>query len=327
MIVGGPVNIINYVESVGVDSGALIVNGGVGVAGNLNVGKQLTAEGPSDITLSPQGATVYITPRFGGSVHIYPNQASPGTASGSMDNVNIGQFTPAWGTFTNIHVTSTLTSTSPTTGAVTIAGGLGVQGDVWIGGSLHANISGGASTSSNLVGGATGSIVYQLSAGNTGFISIGATGTVLTSNGTIPYWSNTVTSTQSDVFPVSSGTIYYAGLVKTTNGVSEIDATADLTYSTTTTSFGFNSTTTASSTVTGAVTVAGGVGVKGNIYSADGNPLQNYLLYTPKVTVSGTGIPPTNPNVGDFWIDTIAGGQLQFIQDGTSTFWIQLTNI
>ena len=327
MFVGGPVNIVNYVESVAINSGSLVVNGGVGVAGNLNVGKQLTAAGPSDITLSPQGATVYITPRFGGTVHIYPNQSNPSAATGSMDNVNIGQFTPAWGTFTNIHVTSTLTSTSPTTGAVTIAGGLGVQGDVWIGGALHANISGGASTSSNLVGGATGSIVYQLSAGNTGFISIGATGTVLTSNGTIPYWSNTVTSTQSEVFPVSSGTQYYAGLVKTTNGVSEIDATTDLTFSTTTTSFSFNSTTTASSTVTGAVTVAGGVGVKGNIYSADGNPQQNYLLYTPKVTVSATGIPPANANVGDFWFDTVVGGQLQYIQDGTSTFWIQLFSI
>ena len=92
-------------------------------------------------------------------------------------------------------------------------------------------------------------------------------------------------------------------------------------------SFGFNSTATSTSTTTGAVTVTGGVGVRGSIYSADGNPLQNYLLYTPKVTVTGTGIPPSNPNVGDFWIDTIAAGQLQYIQDGASAFWIQITNI
>ena len=327
MIIGGPVDIVNYVESDSTASGSLIVNGGVGIAGNLIVGKQLTAEGPSDITLSPEGATVYITPTQGGSVQIYPNQANPSSESGSMDNVNIGQFTPAWGTFTNIHVTSTLTSNSPSSGAVTIAGGLGVLGDVFIGGTLNANISGGASTSSNIVGGAAGAIVYQQSSGVTGFINIGATGTVLTSSGTIPYWSNTVTSTQSEISPASSGTMYYAGLVRTTDGISEIDATADLTYNTTSTSFGFNSTATSTSTTTGAVTVTGGVGVRGSIYSADGNPLQNYLLYTPKVTVTGTGIPPSNPNVGDFWIDTIAAGQLQYIQDGASAFWIQITNI
>lgn len=327
MIIGGPVNIVNYVESDSTASGSLTVNGGVGIAGNLIVGKQLTAEGPSDITLSPEGATVYITPTQGGSVQIYPNQSNPSSESGSMDNVNIGQFTPAWGTFTNIHVTSTETSNSPSSGAVTIVGGLGVLGDVFIGGTLNANISGGASTSSNLVGGAAGAIVYQQSAGLTGFINIGATGTVLTSSGTIPYWSNTVTSTQSEISPASSGTMYYAGLVRTTNGISEIDATADLTYNTTSTSFGFNSTATSTSTTTGAVTVAGGVGVQGNIYSADGNPQQNYLLYTPKVTVSATGIPPANANVGDFWFDTVVGGQLQYIQDGTSTFWIQLFSI
>lgn len=327
IVIGGPIDIVNYVESTSTASGSLIVNGGVGIAGNLIVGKQLTAEGPSDITLSPEGATVYITPTQGGSVQIYPNQANPSSESGSMDNVNIGQFTPAWGTFTNIHVTSTLTSNSPSSGAVTIAGGLGVLGDVFIGGTLNANISGGASTSSNLVGGAAGAIVYQLSAGLTGFINIGATGTVLTSSGTIPYWSNTVTSTQSEISPVSSGTMYYAGLVRTTDGISEIDATADLTYNTTSTSFGFNSTATSTSTTTGAVTVAGGVGVQGSIYSADGNPLQNYLLYTPQVTVSATGIPPENANVGDFWFDTVVGGQLQYIQDGTSTFWIQLFSI
>jgi Concanavalin A-like lectin/glucanases superfamily len=85
--------------------------------------------------------------------------------------------------------------------------------------------------------------------------------------------------------------------------------------------------TSATTTTTGALTVVGGVGVKGSVYSQDGNPEQNYLLYTPKVTITNTGLPPSNPKPGDFWIDTQILAELQFIQDGTSTFWIQITSL
>ena len=73
--------------------------------------------------------------------------------------------------------------------------------------------------------------------------------------------------------------------------------------------------------------VNGGIGVKGNvyvvnnIYSKGGNPDENNLLYTPTVTISTTA--PTAPRVGDFWIDPTYGVELQWVKDGTSTFWIQ----
>jgi hypothetical protein len=87
------------------------------------------------------------------------------------------------------------------------------------------------------------------------------------------------------------------------------------------------STAVSTSTTTGAVTVAGGLGVAGSVYSADGNPQENYLLYTPKFTATDTGFPPADPRVGDFWVDTVFGAYLQYIKDGTSTFWIQISNI
>lgn len=85
--------------------------------------------------------------------------------------------------------------------------------------------------------------------------------------------------------------------------------------------------TSATSTVTGALKVVGGVGVKGSVYSKDGNPLQNYLLYTPKVTITDTGLPPPNPKPGDFWIDTQILAELQYVQDGANAFWIQITSL
>jgi hypothetical protein len=60
-----------------------------------------------------------------------------------------------------------------------------------------------------------------------------------------------------------------------------------------------------------------------NVYSPNGNTLENNLLYTPQVTVSISA--PSNPRVGDFWINPIYGVELQYIKDGTSTFWIQFT--
>jgi hypothetical protein len=281
-IIGGPVNILNYIESSSINTGSLTVNGGVGIAGNVNIGRGLTVNGPTDVNISPEGATVYIQPTVGGSVQLYPT-----VTTGNINNMNIGNAVAAWGTFTNVRITANTSATTLGSGALVVTGGASVNGDLWVGGILHASISGGAGQASNIAGGSAGALVYQVASSSTSFISIGPNNSVLVSNGSNPQWSNTLTITTLNVIGTATST----------------------------------------STTTGAVTVAGGVGVQGNIYSADGNPLQNYLLYTPKVTVTGTGIPPDNPNIGDFWIDTVAGGQLQFIQDGTSTFWIQITTI
>jgi hypothetical protein len=88
-----------------------------------------------------------------------------------------------------------------------------------------------------------------------------------------------------------------------------------------------NNVTSATSTTTGALIVTGGVGVTGSVYSQDGNPEQNYLLYTPKVTITNTGLPPLNPKPGDFWIDTTILAELQYVQDGANAFWIQITSL
>jgi hypothetical protein len=76
-------------------------------------------------------------------------------------------------------------------------------------------------------------------------------------------------------------------------------------------------------TSTGAVTVLGGMGVTGDIYSNSGNPEEGNLLYTPIVTVN-TGTVPISPRIGDIWIDSSVPAYLQYIKDGTSTFWIQV---
>jgi hypothetical protein len=84
------------------------------------------------------------------------------------------------------------------------------------------------------------------------------------------------------------------------------------------------------STVTGQSAIFdGGIGVQKDsyfaegIYGVTGNPDENYLVYSPKVSVT-EGIAPSGPRVGDIWIDASIPAYLQYIKDGTSTFWIQV---
>jgi hypothetical protein len=83
------------------------------------------------------------------------------------------------------------------------------------------------------------------------------------------------------------------------------------------------STTSATSTISGAVQVLGGVGIQGDIYANSGNPDENYLLYSPKATVSTT--PPDSPRLGDYWINPIGPYILLYVADGANKIWIQIS--
>jgi hypothetical protein len=217
-------------------------------------------------------------------------------------------------------------------GALTILGGTGITGDLMVTGmatfyngmNVRYLITGTITTSTNLAGGAIGGIPYQTDVGTTDFIPIGSTNTVLVSDGTTATWvdANSLssglsnTSTNSDnvfvnnVVPLQ---MYYLGLTENIGDYSPIDSDSALTYVTTDTN-------TSSYFVTGTNVL----NVPGSIYSIDGNPDENYLLYAPKVTLSSTA--PDRPKVGDFWINPDIGVELQFIRDGTSSFWIQFTS-
>ena len=76
------------------------------------------------------------------------------------------------------------------------------------------------------------------------------------------------------------------------------------------------------STTTGALQVSGGAGIKGNVYAASGNADENYLLYTPRSTVSTTA--PIGARVGDFWINPAGPYFLQYVLDGENRIWVQI---
>ena len=196
-------------------------------------------------------------------------------------------------------------STSPTTGAVTVIGGIGITGDVHVGGLTTSTTP------------STGAVVIAGGLGVGTDVHIGRELNVLGSGrvelSPVNYSVN--------IQPTGAGSVTITPSARGTidNMTIGINNPSDASFDTVI----VGDTSASTSTSTGALTVAGGVGIRGNVYAKSGIPDENYLLYTPTVTVT-TGTVPTSPRIGDVWIDASVPAYLQYIKDGTSTFWIQV---
>lgn len=231
--------------------------------------------------------------------------------------------------FTAYIGSGTVLTLSPV-GALSNLGGVGVEGnlivseqvDVYGGMTVRYLITGTITTATNLAGGALGSIPYQTGNGVTSFIGIGSNDTVLTSNGTTATWQTlgaitvggSINADNSFINSTVSNVTYYPTMAEFIG-----------TYTPLVSDLFFSYVTTTATTSTYFVTGTNSFNVPGSVYSVDGNSYENYKLYTPRVTVSPTA--PPNPNVGDFWIDSINGVELQWIDDAGSRYWIQFTGL
>ena len=206
------------------------------------------------------------------------------------------------------YANDTTPASNPTTGALQVLGGAGIGGSLYAGmtvsgatvaarnltdrqvvfsdavGTLsgHSGITynqatgilsttaTSAITSTNLTGGATGSLPYQLAAGSTSFLPIGNNGYVLTSSGTAPTWT--------PVTGLSAGTATTAtniagGLANQIPYQSAPGSTVfsgSLTYTPATSTFSapiisVSAATASTSALTGALVVAGGAGISGTV--------------------------------------------------------------
>ena len=180
--------------------------------------------------------------------------------------------------------------------------------------SSNDNVSIGNDTAPNLIDGGSNFILGNRSArdittGSNNFFIGNEVGNNLTNvNGIIAIGAETILDGIDNQIGIGS-VFYYDG-----TGTSEI-------YSTLSVGLGENAT----SRETGSLRVVGGIGADGSVYSNEGHPDENYLLYTPRVTISNTT--PNNPRVGDFWINQNTYAYLQYILDGSTRIWIQVSSI
>lgn len=152
----------------------------------------------------------------------FPPNPQPG------DKYTIGTLTWVWNgsawikyndpnkTFGEVTSTSVVITSTSTT-SLQVSGGAVIGGDLFISGNLIGPGAAALSTSTdNVRGGSTGSVLYQSAPGVTNFIGIGSTGSLLVSNGTTATFANTLqslvisgttnaTSTQTGALVVAGG--------------------------------------------------------------------------------------------------------------------------
>lgn len=244
----GTASVLGTTVATSTSTGALIVSGGTGIAGNLHAGG-------STIVFGNASATTEITINSSSSSRSKIVGEWAGTSAAAA---MLFQTTNTGGTFVSalrlgangagqVSALGTTASTSLTTGAFLVAGGAGIAGAVW-GGSFNA---------SHGIGGVGLNIVASTipTAGSQRLGAIHAGASTDTSKAAVQFLS-------TQAWVAGSDTGSYITLEVTPNG-STTRAPAVSVFSTHTL---VAATTTSTSTTTGALVVSGGVGIAGAIF-------------------------------------------------------------
>ena len=186
--------------------------------------------------------------------------------------------------FTTVNVTGSTASTSTTTGALVVTGGVGIGGALYAG-SIYSNgslLGLSSNTATNVAGGDAGSLVIQSAPGQTTFIPLGGLGSVLYSDGTTATWvasssisSNTSTNAnniyvqQTSEDRIAGGT-FYLTMASAYDDYTPIDVATSLSWDDTNNilsapGISVTAITASTSTITGALVIAGGVGIGGDL--------------------------------------------------------------
>ena len=209
------------IPSTNTTNGTFIVTGGVGISGAINTGANISVAGtaPAIITAAGSNSNLILDPDGTGAVII----SSPA------------------------NVTYTNPSSSTTTGAFIVGGGVGIGQNLYVGGLLNVNGTSVHTGASNFAAGLTASTVQAGTIGNTGATLTGTLSTAaqpsITSVGTLGSLS-------------VSGALSAGSFTVPTATQNSITTMAGLT------SFGTSGVTT---TAQGNLTVAGNLSVSGNI--------------------------------------------------------------
>jgi hypothetical protein len=337
--------ITNTGSSNSTGSGALVVTGGVGVGENLSVGGYVTVVGNATVSsdLTVEGGTI--------SLNSVANEivSSTGDIIIATTVGKIGLRSIPGGlislTATNIvldgqtSILSSATSTGTTTGALTVNGGVGVNGEIYAV-NMFAN---GSQVLTNATLGAYG--VISISTGSGISINTSTGAVTITSVDTLQLVTDRGNSTTNPIYITngtdSTGTFTGALVV---SGGTNLRGNLNVAGNTTVTNIEISgvfrsvNATESTGTTTGAVIITGGLGVGSNLYASNiyGGTVYdtNKRVITDVTPVGGSGISVTGlvssgPNV-TFNINNTGVLALQgstYIGVSSATGIISLTNL
>jgi hypothetical protein len=307
--VGGITSFTNTTNSTSANDGAVIITGGASVGKDLWVGGNLYAAniiGVSANVITVQDPLLYLRPQT-----VYPYNYDIGiysafTGAGLSTLANVYQHTaifrdPLTNTWTfasnlaepsasyitvdastiydpikagNLQLTVTTDSTNATSGALIVAGGAGIGGNIFQTGTRHET------SASNFLLATTPTQVDAFKAATT--LNIGA------NSGTLTIGNPTVVGTQTtqNLYNTTATTMNFAGAATT---ISIGASTGTTTFNSTTTSTNYNS---------GSVIHAGGVGINGNLNISRNNVLTVGADYISNVVYAENAIQAvTNVNI------------------------------
>jgi hypothetical protein len=218
-----------------------------------------------------------------------------------------GSFEASTSTFLTLKITSTATSTSPSTGALQVVGGVGIGENLNVFGKVSVLNTASFAQDVNITKNVN--ILGQLNVTGLENVTLSPQAADVRIQ---PSLGGKIIIQPSQTGQIENMTIGYA--VPQDGYFQTVHAT--------------NTTVTnnlwVGANITGnALTITNTATVGGSVYSQDGITEYNNLLYTPKVTISTTA--PVNPRVGDFWINPTYGVECQYINDGGNHIWIQFT--
>ncbi len=308
----GGIRLTHTTASSNTTTGALVVDGGVGIGGSMYVGGNVTVLGTINATVT--GIITTATNLANGAAGQVPYQTGVGltsfTAAGTAGTIltSNGTGAPTWNN--TLALAGTTQASSTTTGALTVAGGAGIRGNLWLGGVLnfHTEASDFASISSTMSGNAT---YFNFNLGD----DPGQTDTWRWRF--TPSGANEFSAMELDVTSTTTALLSVTGDIAATNIVASGDvsinggdlytnqATFNLLNSTATTiNFGGASTamtvgsnaagyvliqnnSDATSTATGALRVNGGLGVNRDIWIGQRLNVGSDAIITGDVSVNG----------------------------------------
>jgi hypothetical protein len=214
---------LNTTNSTSTDTGAVVVKGGMGIVKDVFIGGDLHVVSTSNATAVNNGA-VSILGGIGivkdlwvGGIIYSGGQAvvTTGTVDQAL-NQTLQSITDKGFTTTNrINITNDTASTSTDTGALTVAGGVGIGGDLWVQGRVYSdnsptitqgNISAFAAT--QIVGGTDTSV-----SSSTGVVTIWNTSTLqsVTDRGNTTSNAISIFNTQSSTATISGNALSVYG--------------------------------------------------------------------------------------------------------------------